>query len=119
MTTRQEKYPPRSHGLSHDDHEFRDGHGNADAMSSSATDWGPIETRSRRRFLRCARPRSCWSAWSSRWHRNCCPSGPFGSRGGDLGDCQARALSSRLTARPCSRSSMAWDCADFALFLRI
>jgi flagellar motor switch protein FliG len=40
MTTRQEKYAPRSHGLSHDDHEFRDGHGNADPVSSSATDWG-------------------------------------------------------------------------------
>ena len=40
MTTRQEKYAPRSHGQSHDDHEFRDGHGNVDAMSSSATDWG-------------------------------------------------------------------------------
>ena len=40
MTTRQEKYAPRSHGLSHDDHEFRDGHGNADPVSSSATAWG-------------------------------------------------------------------------------
>jgi flagellar motor switch protein FliG len=40
MTTRQEKYAPRSHGQSHDDHEFRDGHGNVDPVSSSATDWG-------------------------------------------------------------------------------
>jgi flagellar motor switch protein FliG len=40
MTTRQENYAPRSHGLSHDDQEFRDGHGNGDPMSSSATDWG-------------------------------------------------------------------------------
>jgi flagellar motor switch protein FliG len=40
MTTRQEKYAPRSHGLSHDDREFGDGHGNVDPLSSSATDWG-------------------------------------------------------------------------------
>jgi flagellar motor switch protein FliG len=40
MTTRQEKYAPRSHGQSHDDHEFRDGDGNVDPVSSSATDWG-------------------------------------------------------------------------------
>jgi flagellar motor switch protein FliG len=40
MTTRQEKYAPRSHGQSHDDREFGDGHGNVDPLSSSATDWG-------------------------------------------------------------------------------
>jgi flagellar motor switch protein FliG len=40
MTTRQEKYAPRSHGQSHDDSEFGDGHGNVDPLSSSATDWG-------------------------------------------------------------------------------
>jgi flagellar motor switch protein FliG len=40
MTLRQEKYPPRSHGQSLDDHDLGDGHGNVDAMSSSAADWG-------------------------------------------------------------------------------
>ena len=40
MTTRQEQYPPGSHGPSDDDHELGQGRANVDALASAAVDWG-------------------------------------------------------------------------------
>ena len=40
MTTRQEQYPPGSHGPSHDDHEYGEAAGMLMRWQSAAADWG-------------------------------------------------------------------------------